>query len=59
RNILKTPSWYMNVVNEIKKLDPTVELLDAPTFFELYRTWLRQDPDAANGKIKGNRNTSE
>ncbi len=59
RNILKTPSWYMNVVNEIKKLDPTVELLDAPTFFELYRTWLRQNPDAANGKIKGNRNTSE
>jgi len=53
RNILKTPTWYMNVVEEIKKSDPTVELLDAPTFFELYRIWLQQHPDAANGKIKG------
>ncbi len=52
RNILKTPTWYMNVVEEIKKSDPTVELLDAPTFFELYRIWLQQHPDAANGKIK-------
>src|SRR5450759_4392478 len=52
RNILKTPTWYMHVVEVIKKSDPTVELLDAPTFFELYRIWLRQNPDAANGKIK-------
>jgi len=50
RNILKTPTWYMNVADEIKKSDPTVELLDAPTFFELYRIWLRQNPDAAKGK---------
>ena len=52
RNILKTPSWYAEVVNQIKKLDPTIELLDAPTFFELYRIWLQQNPDAATGKIK-------
>ena len=52
RNILKTPTWYRNVVEEINKSDPKVELLDAPTFFELYRIWLQQHPDAANGKIK-------
>ena len=51
RNILKTPSWYAEVVNQIKKLDPTIELLDAPTFFELYRLWLKQNPEAAYGKI--------
>jgi len=51
RNILKTPTWYMNVVGEITRLYPTIELLDAPTFFELYRIWLHQNPDAAYGKI--------
>jgi hypothetical protein len=51
RNILKTPTWYMNVVKKINKLDPSVDLLDAPTFFELYKIWLQQNPDAANGKI--------
>ena len=50
RNILKTPTWYRNVAGEIKKSDPSVVLLDAPTFFELYRIWLRQNPDAAKGK---------
>jgi hypothetical protein len=52
RNILKTPTWYVNVTEEIKKLDPNVELLDAPTFFELYRIWLQQNPEAAKGKIE-------
>jgi len=41
RNILKRPSWYVEVVDEIEKLDPDVELLDAPTFFELYRIYLQ------------------
>ena len=41
RNILKRPSWYVDVVEEIEKLDPNVELLDAPTFFELYRIYLQ------------------
>ena len=45
RNILKTPTWYMMTVDEIKRLNPKIELLDAPTFFELYRIWLQQNPD--------------
>jgi hypothetical protein len=52
RNILKTPTWYVEVMNEIKKIDPSVELLDAPAFFELYRIWLHENPDAASGNIK-------
>lgn len=51
RNILKTPSWYVQVMEEVKKQDPTIELLDAPTFFELYRLYLQQNPDASSGKI--------
>ncbi|GAB3923733.1 GxGYxYP domain-containing protein [Mucilaginibacter myungsuensis] len=51
RNILKSPGWYVKVVEEVKKLDPSIELLDAPTFFELYRTYLKENPDAAAGKI--------
>lgn len=54
RNILKTPTWYVQVVNELKKIDPQIELVDAPTFFELYRIYLQQHPDAANGKIDFN-----
>ena len=52
RNILKTPDWYVTVTEELGKLNPDIELLDAPTFFELYRIWLHQNPDAATGKIK-------
>ncbi len=52
RNILKTPTWYVEVMDELNKIDPSIELLDAPTFFELYRIWLRQNPDAAGGHIK-------
>lgn len=52
RNILKTPTWYVEFMDELNKTDPDIELLDAPTFFELYRIWLRQNPDAANGNIK-------
>ena len=51
RNILKTPTWYVEVMKEVKKNNPNIELLDAPTFFELYRIWLQQNPDAAKGKI--------
>lgn len=49
RNILKTPGWYVETMEELKKINPNIELLDAPTFFELYRIWLKQNPDAANG----------
>jgi len=41
RNILKSPQWYAEVVEEIEKLDPEIVLLDAPTFFELYRLYLK------------------
>jgi hypothetical protein len=52
RNILKSPSWYVQVVAELKNLDPNIELLTAPDFFELYRTYLKETPEAAQGKIK-------
>ncbi len=42
RCILKSPAWYEDVVAEAKRLDPSIELLDAPTFFELYRHWLKE-----------------
>jgi hypothetical protein len=51
RNILKTPGWYVEVMDELGKINPNIELLDAPTFFELYRIWLKQNPDAADGNI--------
>jgi len=41
RNILKTPAWYVRTYEEIKKANPKVELLDGPTFFELYRIYLQ------------------
>ncbi len=50
RNILKSPQWYADVVKEIGKLDPDIRLLDAPTFFELYRIYLEQNEGAARGK---------
>jgi len=52
RNILKTPDWYVEVTDELEKINPDIELLDAPTFFELYRIWLQQNPEAANGRMK-------
>ena len=50
RNILKSPSWYVEVNENIKKMNPQIELLDAPTFFELYRIYLKNNPEAAEGK---------
>jgi hypothetical protein len=52
RSILKSPTWYVQVVAELKKLDPKIELLDAPTFFELYRTYLKNNTRASLGKIE-------
>jgi hypothetical protein len=37
RAILKSPEWYVQVVAKLKAEHPEIELLDAPTFFELYR----------------------
>lgn len=52
RNILKDPSWYRKVMKELRAQDPSIELLDAPTFFELYRAYLKESPAAATGKIQ-------
>ncbi len=49
RNILKSPTWYVQVVNEIQKCNPNIELLDGATFFALYRKYLENTPDAAKG----------
>ena len=35
RNIIKSPTWYVEVVEELKKIDDSIYLLDAPSFFEL------------------------
>lgn len=40
RNILKTPTWYVKTHDAIQQMNPRIELLDAPTFFELYRIYL-------------------
>ncbi|MDR2423725.1 MAG: hypothetical protein LBD59_03260, partial [Prevotellaceae bacterium] len=40
RNILKSPEWYVRVMDEVNRLDPNIVLVDAPTFFELYRVYL-------------------
>lgn len=55
RAILKSPAWYAQVVAKLRTDHPEIELLDAPTFFELYRAWLEQHPDAAQGKIESER----
>ena len=52
RNILKSPEWYVKVNDEIQKANKDVVLLDAPSFFELYRIYLKQNPEAAKGEIK-------
>jgi len=41
RNILKSPTWYVDVVDHVHTRNPKIELLDAPTFFELYRIHLK------------------
>ncbi|HLP05355.1 MAG TPA: T9SS type A sorting domain-containing protein [Paludibacter sp.] len=40
RNILKTPTWYKNVVSQINLLDTSIVLLDAPSYFELLRVYM-------------------
>lgn len=50
RNILKSPEWYVAVVDQLKKLNPKIELLDAPTFFELLRVYLKNHPEVARGQ---------
>lgn len=47
RNILKTPTWYVQVVEEVKKKKPNAILLDGPTFFALYKKYLLENQSAA------------
>ncbi len=51
RNILKKPTWYVDVVAGLKQADPKIELLDAPTFFELYRIYLKNHTGPAQGRV--------
>lgn len=37
RTILKSPEWYVSMIEEAKRLDPTIQLVDMPTFFELIK----------------------
>ena len=39
-----SPSVVVKVVENMEDLNPHAELLDAPTFFELYRIYLRNQP---------------
>jgi len=48
RNILKSPGWYADLVKEIRRLDASIELLDAPTFFELLRVYLKNHPELSD-----------
>ncbi|UCD49408.1 MAG: hypothetical protein JSW27_17980, partial [Phycisphaerales bacterium] len=47
RNILKTPTWYVKTHEAIETMNPQIELLDAPTFFELYRIYLENQRPSA------------
>ena len=51
RNILVSPTWYVRVMENLKEINPKIELLEAPVFFELYQIYLENNPDAANGHI--------
>lgn len=43
RSILKTPTWHLQVVRELQKINPDAEILDAPSFFQLYRYDLKKN----------------
>ena len=45
RNILKSPEWYVQVVDELQRLDPNITLVDTPTFFELYKIFLSENAE--------------
>lgn len=48
RCILKSPKWYKEVVAEAKRIEPTIELLDTPSFFESLKLWLEQSEEIRN-----------
>lgn len=57
RSILKTPTWHLDIAEELRKTDPRIEFLDAPTFFALYRIFLEENSDAAEGRPRSDRGT--
>jgi len=44
RAILKAPDWYQEVYAKVQAVNPKIELLDAPSFFELFRQYSRRTP---------------
>jgi hypothetical protein len=48
RNILKTPTWYVRTYEAVRRRNPKIELLDAPTFFELYRVYLENQKSSGH-----------
>ena len=49
RAILKSPSWYRDVRDELLRRDPSIEWLDAPAYFELLRIYLENGQHGATG----------
>jgi len=43
RAILKSPTWYKEVADDLKKIDPQVEVVDACSFFALLKKYLKSD----------------
>jgi hypothetical protein len=43
RAILKSPTWYLNLRNELLARNSQIEWVDAPTFFELLRRFLKEE----------------
>ncbi|GHU99736.1 hypothetical protein FACS1894159_04260 [Bacteroidia bacterium] len=46
RAINMSPTWYVELMERVHKLNPDIMLLDAPAYFELLRIWLEQNPNA-------------
>ena len=42
RAVLKTPSWYVNVYEDLKKHNPEIVWTSGPEFFELLRCYLEE-----------------
>lgn len=45
RAILKSPTWYYELQNELETRDAEIEWVDAPTFFELLRIYLKEEKE--------------
>ena len=43
RTVLKSPSWHLQVKEELEKRDPDIVWMDAPSYMELLRCYLEQN----------------